>query len=580
MAVYQRSYQALSQFNLYKESVRLIEQHIYGSDRIGSRKCNVLVYEDVFSISAIDSNTHRFTGKGTPLVSEEDGTPGNEGRGPVASPAVHVVAGSGNHLAEQYQRTLGDKRYELKNHLGNVLSVITDRKIAVDNVSYVPGNGTYISAPSNNQLYLQVTTGTFIQMSNPDLKVDYYTAEIVKSTEYSCYGVELNEWGYINVESYRYGFQDQETDKELWGGAVSYLYRIEDPRLGRFFSVDPLAPEYAYNSPYAFSENRVLDGIELEGAEFEPINENGATVDYRYVGYNDDGTPVAGSVSGGYLEGELGGMKWTKTFSSNASTRSGTLVHTQELASGAANVYPGPMGSSEGLHAPSQGMSYLAWNSATITFRGSNSYPDIEYSFSSTGGIYSGSGGICGDELQEHCTTEEWPVGRTTIGSANLSGDGLLELMESDWRRGVGERCFIHIPSDAILYDNTLELALFPMPKIMSLFKTTKPYPSSRILGWGDNAKGHLIKHADVLGFGGYTPQQLQKMLPQLRGAANQLLNKADASLTRVGKWHGHNNAIMHVANGKMLVTEANGTFITVINKTSNQWYNAAKPLK
>jgi RHS repeat-associated protein len=317
-------------------------------------------------------------------------------------------------------------------------------------VSYVSGNGTYISAPSNNQLYLQVTTGTFIQLSNPDLKVDYYTAEIVKSTEYSCYGVELAGWGYESADLYRYGFQDQETDKELWSGAVSYLYRIEDPRLGRFFSVDPLAPEYAHNSPYAFSENRVLDGIELEGAEFEPINENGATVDYRYVGYNDDGTPVAGSVSGGYLEGELGGMKWTKTFSSNASTRSGTLVHTQELASGAANVYPGPMGSSEGLHAPSQGMSYLAWNSATITFRGSNSYPDIEYSFSSTGGIYSGSGGICGDELQEHCTTEEWPVGRTTIGSANLSGDGLLELMESDWRRGVGERCFIHIPSDAI----------------------------------------------------------------------------------------------------------------------------------
>ncbi len=179
MAVYERSYQALTPLNFYRESIRLVEQHIYGSDRIGLRKCNVLVYEIVFTAS-IDSNTHRFTGKGIPVVSQEDGTPGNEGRGPVASPAVHVVAGSGNHLAEQYQRTLGDKRYELKNHLGNVLSVITDRKIAVDNVSYVLGNGTYISAPSNNQLYLQVTTGTFIQLSNPDLKVDYYTASLYK----------------------------------------------------------------------------------------------------------------------------------------------------------------------------------------------------------------------------------------------------------------------------------------------------------------------------------------------------------------------------------------------------------------
>jgi RHS repeat-associated protein len=273
MAVYERSYLALSQFNLYNESVRLIEQHIYGSDRIGLRKCNVLVYEDVFSISAIDSNTHEFIGKAKPVLSGGDGT-GNGGRGPVASPAVHVIVGSGNHLAEQYQRTLGDKRYELKNHLGNVLTVITDRKIAVDNVSYVSGNGTYMTAPSNNQLFLLTVTGTFVQVAAADLKVDYYRAEIVKSSEYSCYGVELSGWG---GDEHRYGFQDQETDKELWSGAVSYLYRIEDPRLGRFFSVDPLAPEYAYNSPYAFSENRVIDKIELEGLEMAPLTLGGSS---------------------------------------------------------------------------------------------------------------------------------------------------------------------------------------------------------------------------------------------------------------------------------------------------------------
>ena len=69
-------------------------------------------------------------------------------------------------------------------------------------------------------------------------------------------------------------------------------------------------------------------------------------------------------------------------------------------------------------------------------------------------------------------------------------------------------------------------------------------------------------------------------MLPQLRSAANQLLNNANPALTRVGRWNGHQNAIMYISNGKMLVTETNGTFITVINKTSNNWYNLAKPLK
>ncbi|MCD0468065.1 hypothetical protein LPB89_21810 [Flavobacterium sp. ENC] len=39
--------------------------------------------------------------------------------------------------------------------------------------------------------------------------------------------------------------------------------------------MDPLFRNYAYNSPYAFSENRVIDGVELEGLEY-------ATIIYKY----------------------------------------------------------------------------------------------------------------------------------------------------------------------------------------------------------------------------------------------------------------------------------------------------------
>ena len=46
---------------------------------------------------------------------------------------------------------------------------------------------------------------------------------------------------------------------------------MHDPRVGRFFAVDPLFRKYPYNSPYAFSENRVIDGIELEGLEVDII---------------------------------------------------------------------------------------------------------------------------------------------------------------------------------------------------------------------------------------------------------------------------------------------------------------------
>ena len=47
---------------------------------------------------------------------------------------------------------------------------------------------------------------------------------------------------------------------------------MHDPRIGRFFSIDPFAKDYPHNSPYAFSENRVIDGIELEGLEYLSIH--------------------------------------------------------------------------------------------------------------------------------------------------------------------------------------------------------------------------------------------------------------------------------------------------------------------
>jgi len=67
----------------------------------------------------------------------------------------------------------------------------------------------------------------------------------------------------------RYGFQGQESDDEITSSRshYSYEYRVQDARTGRFFSVDPLYAKYAQNSTYAFSENRVIDSIELEGLE-------------------------------------------------------------------------------------------------------------------------------------------------------------------------------------------------------------------------------------------------------------------------------------------------------------------------
>ncbi|MEQ9263103.1 MAG: RHS repeat-associated core domain-containing protein [Owenweeksia sp.] len=73
----------------------------------------------------------------------------------------------------------------------------------------------------------------------------------------------------FNGGDYRYGFQGQEQDNEIkgTGNSINYKYRIYDPRIGRFLSIDPLTKDYPHNSPYAFSENRVIDAVELEGLE-------------------------------------------------------------------------------------------------------------------------------------------------------------------------------------------------------------------------------------------------------------------------------------------------------------------------
>jgi RHS repeat-associated protein len=69
--------------------------------------------------------------------------------------------------------------------------------------------------------------------------------------------------------AYRYGFQGQEKDDELKGegNSLNYTFRMHDPRVGRFFAVDPLTGKYPYYSPYSFSGNKVIQFGELEGQE-------------------------------------------------------------------------------------------------------------------------------------------------------------------------------------------------------------------------------------------------------------------------------------------------------------------------
>ena len=66
--------------------------------------------------------------------------------------------------------------------------------------------------------------------------------------------------------TYRYGFNGKEKDKD---GPIQYDYgfRIYDPRLVRFKSVDPLAKSYPYYTPYQFAGNSPIELIDIDGGE-------------------------------------------------------------------------------------------------------------------------------------------------------------------------------------------------------------------------------------------------------------------------------------------------------------------------
>lgn len=67
-----------------------------------------------------------------------------------------------------------------------------------------------------------------------------------------------------------------DNELKVEGNSLNYTFMMHDPRVGRFFAIDPLFRNYAYNSPYAFSQNRVIDGVELEELEY-------ATIIYKYA---------------------------------------------------------------------------------------------------------------------------------------------------------------------------------------------------------------------------------------------------------------------------------------------------------
>ena len=139
------------------------------------------------------------------------------------------------------------------NHLGNVLEVISDRKLAIESTT---------------------TSG----------ELDYYVADVVSQSDYFPFGMQLPNRNDAGENDYRYSFQGQEKDNEIKGEGNSYDFgaRIYDSRIGRWCSIDPASSNYPNIAPYVFVGNMTTISAEADGAYFyivtQSTNEEGNTV--------------------------------------------------------------------------------------------------------------------------------------------------------------------------------------------------------------------------------------------------------------------------------------------------------------
>jgi RHS repeat-associated protein len=113
---------------------------------------------------------------------------------------------------------------------------------------------------------------------------------------------------------YRFAFNGKEQDNEVSGSGNVYDYgfRIYNPRLGKFLSVDPLVSIFPSLTPYQFSANMPIAANDLDGLE-AVIKINSITVSRAFLKIQtEEGTEAAVKMLNKFMEAKhiKGGMDW------------------------------------------------------------------------------------------------------------------------------------------------------------------------------------------------------------------------------------------------------------------------------
>jgi hypothetical protein len=197
LAVYKQ--QSTEAFGVWHEQITLEEWDLYGSARLGtcSPESPLILANRTFELV-----NNQITNENIPSLAA---------------------------ASDKKIRKLGEKVFELVNHLGNIISTISDRKLMHEDLP-----------------------------NNPGL-VHHYTAEILSVQEQYAFGMNMPGRSY-NVSAYRYGWNNGSVkDDEITGvtGAhITTYFREYETRIGRTWTPDPVF--HPWQSPYTSMDNNPI----------------------------------------------------------------------------------------------------------------------------------------------------------------------------------------------------------------------------------------------------------------------------------------------------------------------------------
>lgn len=137
-----------------------------------------------------------------------------------------------------------------------------------------------VTANKSGYVYVYFSNESETPVSFDNFMLTHEHGSLREETHYYPFGLTMtgisskavNLGGRYNQEE---TFQGQQKDSEAGLDWILFKWRSHDPQIGRFLQVDPLSDRYQYNSTYAFSENSVINAVELEGLEKIDLNDTG-----------------------------------------------------------------------------------------------------------------------------------------------------------------------------------------------------------------------------------------------------------------------------------------------------------------